>query len=212
VEASMSSHYLLSVSDLYCILCSYFILKNVPVHAAAAVNVKDESWNSDFDRPHDASEDDIDINNWSYLDQTAPSHDLLLDQDNNNSDGRDAVESKGNGAVESEQCFQDKDDDSAFVKDDDSAFVRDDDSAIVRNDDDSAFVKDNDSAIVKDDDSAFVRDDSKLPKPSSSWSQPPTIINVEERSTEDKKTIPCGMTMKPSEEEQGEKLSECKLI
>jgi hypothetical protein len=208
----MSSHYLLSVSDLYCILCSYFILKNVPVHAAAAVNVKDESWNSDFDRPHDASEDDIDINNWSYLDQTAPSHDLLLDQDNNNSDGRDAVESKGNGAVESEQCFQDKDDDSAFVKDDDSAFVRDDDSAIVRNDDDSAFVKDNDSAIVKDDDSAFVRDDSKLPKPSSSWSQPPTMINVEERSTEDKKTIPCGMTMKPSEEEQGEKLSECKLI
>ncbi len=208
----MSSHYLLSVSDLYCILCSYFILKNVPVHAAAAVNVKDESWNSDFDRPHDASEDDIDINNWSYLDQTAPSHDLLLDQDNNNSDGRDAVESKGNGAVESEQCFQDKDDDSAFVKDDDSAFVRDDDSAIVRNDDDSAFVKDNDSAIVKDDDSAFVRDDSKLPKPSSSWSQPPPIINVEERSTEDKKTIPCGMTMKPSEEEQGEKLSECKLI
>ena len=208
----MSSHYLLSVSDLYCILCSYFILKNVPVHAAAAVNVKDESWNSDFDRPHDASEDDIDINNWSYLDQTAPSHDLLLDQDNNNSDGRDAVESKGNGAVESEQCFQDKDDDSAFVKDDDSAFVRDDDSAIVRNDDDSAFVKENDSAIVKDDDSAFVRDDSKLPKPSSSWSQPPTIINVEERSTEDKKTIPCGMTMKPSEEEQGEKLSECKLI
>jgi hypothetical protein len=208
----MSSHYLLSVSDLYCILCSYFILKNVPVHAAAAVNVKDESWNSDFDRPHDASEDDIDINNWSYLDQTAPSHDLLLDQDNNNSDGRDAVESKGNGAVESEQCFQDKDDDSAFVKDDDSAFVRDDDSAIVRNDDDSAFVEENDSAIVKDDDSAFVRDDSKLPKPSSSWSQPPPIINVEERSTEDKKTIPCGMTMKPSEEEQGEKLSECKLI
>ena len=114
----MSSHYLLSVSDLYCILCSYFILKNVAVHAAASVNVKDESWNSDFDRPHDASEDDIDINNWSYLDQTAPSHDLLLDQDNNNSDGRDAVESKGNGAVESEQCFQDKDDDSAFVRDD----------------------------------------------------------------------------------------------
>ena len=108
---------------------SYFILKNVPVHAAAAVNVKDESWNSDFDRPHDASEDDIDINNWSYLDQTAPSHDLLLDQDNNNSDGRDAVESKENGAVESEQCFQDKDDDSAFVKADDSAFVRDDDSS-----------------------------------------------------------------------------------
>ena len=63
----------------------------------------------------------------------------------------------------------------AFVKDDDSAFVRDDDSAIVRNDDDSASVNDNDSAIKRDDDSAFVRDDSKLPKPSSSWSQPPTI-------------------------------------
>ena len=122
----MSSRYLLSVSDLYCILCSYFILKNVAVHAAASVNVKDESWNSDFDRPHDALEDDIDINNWSYLDQTAPSHDLLLDQDNNNSDGRDAVESKGNGAVESEQCIQNKDDGSAFVKEDDSAFVRDD--------------------------------------------------------------------------------------
>ena len=90
--------------------------------------------------------------------------------------------------------------------------MKDDDSAFVRNDDDSAFVKDNDSAIVKDDDSAFVRKDSNLPKPSSSWSQPPTIINVEEQSTEDKKTIPCGMTMKPSDEERGEKLSECKLI
>ncbi len=205
----MSSHYLLSVSDLYCILCSYFILKNVTVHAAASVNIKDETWNSVFDRPHDALEDDIDINIWSDVEETALSHDLCMDQDNINSDGRDAVESKGNGAVESEQCIQNKDDGSAFVKDDDSAFVRDDDSAIVRNDDDSAFVKDNDSAIVKDDDSAFVRDDSKLPKPSSSWSQPPTIINVEERSTEDKKTIPCGMTMKPSEEERGEKLSEC---
>ncbi len=49
----------------------------------------------------------------------------------------------------------------------------------------------------KDDDSAFVRDYNKLPKPSS-WSQPPTIINMDEQSTEDKKTIPCG---KPSEEE-----------
>ena len=48
-----------------------------------------------------------------------------------------------------------------------------------------------------------------LPKPSSSWSEPPTIINVEEQSTEDKKTIPCGMAMKPSVEERGEKLSEC---
>ena len=38
------------------------------------------------------------------------------------------------------------------------------------------------------------------------------MINVEERSTEEKKTIPCGMTMKPSEEERGEKLSECELI
>ena len=154
-------------------------------------------------------DDDIDINNWSDVEESALAHDTCMDHDIDSSDGRDAVESKENGAVESEQCFQDKDDDSAFVKDDDSAFVRDDDSAIVRNDDDSAFVEENDSAIVKDDDSAFVRDDSKLPKPSSSWSQPPTIINVEERSTEDKKTIPCGMTMKPSEEERGEKLSEC---
>ena len=101
----MSSHYLLSVSDLYCILCSYFILKNVAVHAAASVNVKDESWNSVYDRPHDALEDDIDINNWSDVEETALSHDLLLDQGNNNSDGRDAVESKENGVVESEQCF-----------------------------------------------------------------------------------------------------------
>ena len=185
-----------------------FILKNAADHAAASVNIKDKTWNSVFDRPHDALEDDIDINNWSDVEETALSHDLCMHQDNNNSDGRDAVESKENGSVESEQCFQDKDDDSAFVKDDDSAFVRDADSALVRNDDDSAFVKDNDSAIVRDDDSAFVRDDSKLPKPSSSWSQPPTIINVEERSTEDKKTIPCGMTIKPSVEEQGEKLSE----
>ena len=58
----MSSHYLLSVSDLYCILCSYFILKNAAVHAAASVNVKVETWNGDFDRPHDALEDVIDIN------------------------------------------------------------------------------------------------------------------------------------------------------
>ena len=196
MKASMSFHYLLNVSDLYFILCSYFILKNVNVHAAASVNIKNETWNSVYDRPHDALEDDIDINIWSDVEETAISHDLCMDQDNINSDGRDAVESKENGAVESEQFFQDKDDDSAFV----------------RNDDDSAFVKDNDSAIVKDDDSAFVRDDSKLPKPSSSWSQPPTIINVEERSTEEKKTIPCGMTMKPSEEERGEKLSECEFI
>ena len=166
MEASISSHYLLNISDLYCILCSYFILKNVAVHAAASVNIKDETWNSDFDRPHDALEDDIDINNWSDVEETALSHDICMHQDNINSDGRDAVESKENGAVESEQCFQDKDDDSAFVKDDDSAFVRDNDSAFVRNDDHSAFVKDNDSAIVRDDDSAFVRDDSKLHKPS----------------------------------------------
>ncbi len=79
----------------------------------------------------------------------------------------------------------------------------------MRNDDDSAFVKDNDSAIVRDDSSAFVRDESKLPKPSLSWSQPPTIKKVEEQSAEGKKTLPHEMTMKPSEEEQGEKLSEC---
>ena len=108
MKASMSSHYLLNVSDLYCILCSQIILKNVTVHAAASVNIKYETWNSVFDRPHDALEDDIDINIWSDVEETALSHDLLLDQDNINSDGRDAVESKGNGAVESEQCFQDR--------------------------------------------------------------------------------------------------------
>ena len=117
----------------------YFILKNVTVHAAASVNIKDETWNSVFDRPHDALEDDIDINIWSDVEETALSHHICMHQDNINSDGRDAVESKENGVVESEQCFQDKDDYSAFVKDDDSAFVRDDDSAFVRNDDDSAL-------------------------------------------------------------------------
>ena len=48
----------------------------------------DETWNSVYDRPHDALEDDIDINKWSDVDETAPSHDLLLDQDKNNSDGQ----------------------------------------------------------------------------------------------------------------------------
>ena len=98
MKASMSSHYLLIVSDLYCILHSYFILKNVAVHAAASVNIKDETWNSDFDRPHDALEDDIDINIWSDVEETALSHDICMHQDNINSDGRDAVESKENGA------------------------------------------------------------------------------------------------------------------
>ncbi len=58
--------------------------------------------------------------------------------------------------------------------------MRDDDSAFARDDDDSAFVKDNDSAIVKDDDSAYVRDGSKLPKPLFFWSQPPTILKINE--------------------------------
>ncbi len=144
----MSSHYLLNISDLYCILCSQFILKNAAVHAAASVNIKYESYN-DFNAPHDALnddalDDDIDINNWSGVEESALAHDTCMDHNIDNSDGRDAVESKENGAVECEQCFQDKDDDSAFVRDD-SAFVKDDDSSFVRNDDDSAFVKDNDS-------------------------------------------------------------------
>ena len=80
----MSSHYLLNVSDLYCILCSYFILKNVTVHAAASINIKDDTWNSVIDRPHDASEDDIDINIWSDVEETALSHDLCMHQDNIN--------------------------------------------------------------------------------------------------------------------------------
>ena len=61
MKASMSSHYLLNVSDLYCILCSQFILKNAVVHAAASVNINDETWNRGFDKPHDALEDDIDV-------------------------------------------------------------------------------------------------------------------------------------------------------
>ena len=194
---------MLTVSDAYGILCSQFILKNPTVHAEASVNMKDEAWNNDFDAPHDALDDDIDINNWSDVEETAIAHDTCMDQDTDSSDGRDAVESKENGVVDSEQRFQENDDDSAFVNDDDSTVVRDDDSA---------FVKDDDSAILRDDDSAFVRDDSKSPNPSSSWTQPPTKIKVEERSTEDKKPSPREMTMKPSEEEQGEKLSDCEYI
>ena len=70
----MSSHYLLNVSDVYCILCSYFILKNVAVHAAASVNIKDETWNSVFDRPHDASEDDIYILTFGVMLKKLPHH------------------------------------------------------------------------------------------------------------------------------------------
>ena len=88
--------------------------------------------------------------------------------------------------------------------------MKDEDSAIVK-DDDSTFVRDNDSAIVRDDDSAIVRDESKLPKPSSPWSHPPTIVKMEEQSTDDKKPLLHEMTMKPSEE-GGEKLSECEYI
>ena len=62
-------HYLLNKSYLYCILRSYFILKNVAVHPAASVNIKDETWNSVYDRPHDALEDDIDINIWSDIEK-----------------------------------------------------------------------------------------------------------------------------------------------
>ncbi len=48
-----------------------------------------------LDRPHDALEDDIDINNWSYLDQTAPSHDLLLDQETITVTGEMQMNEKG---------------------------------------------------------------------------------------------------------------------
>ncbi len=67
----MSSHYLLNVSDLYCILCSQFTLKNAAVHSAASVNIKDETWNSDFFATHGALQDDIDINNSSDVEETA---------------------------------------------------------------------------------------------------------------------------------------------
>ena len=101
----MPSHYFLNVSDSYCIHCSQFILKNAIVHAAPSVNIKDETCNNDFYATHDALEDDIDINTWSDVEETAPSHELCMHQDNIYSDGRDAVESRENGAVESEQCF-----------------------------------------------------------------------------------------------------------
>ena len=90
--------------------------------------MKDETWNNYFSAPHDALDDDIDINNWSDVEETAISHDTCMDQDTDSLDGRDAVESKENGVFNSEQCFQGKDDDSAFVNDDDSTVVRDDDS------------------------------------------------------------------------------------
>ncbi len=59
MKASVSSHYLLNISDSCCILCSQFILKNATVHAALSVNTKDETFNNDFDASHDALEDDI---------------------------------------------------------------------------------------------------------------------------------------------------------
>ncbi len=69
-----------------------FILKNVADHAAASVNIKGETWNSVFDRPYDALEDDIDINNSSDVEEIALSHDIRMHQDNINSDWRDSVE------------------------------------------------------------------------------------------------------------------------
>ena len=97
MKASMSSHYLLNLSDLYFILCSQFILKNATVHAVSSVNIKDESFN-DFDAPHDALDEDIEINNWSDIEESVLAHDACMGHDINNSDERDAVESKENGA------------------------------------------------------------------------------------------------------------------
>ncbi len=101
---------MLTVSNAYGFLCSQFILKNPTVHAEASVNMKDEAWNNDFDAPHDALDDDIDINNLSDVEESALAHDACVDQDIGNSDGRDAVESKEKGVVTSDQSFQDKDD------------------------------------------------------------------------------------------------------
>ncbi len=52
-----------------------------------------------------ALEDDIDITDWRDVEKTALSHNLCLNNDTIDSDGRYAVESKENGIVESEQCF-----------------------------------------------------------------------------------------------------------
>ena len=85
--------FLLLASCIWFIFYPLFILKNAADHAAASVNIKDETWNSVYDRTHDALEGDIDINNWSDVEETALSHDLCMHQDNINSDGRNAVES-----------------------------------------------------------------------------------------------------------------------
>ena len=58
MKVFMSSHYLLKVSYSSFILCSQFIPKNAIVHAASSVNIKDKTCNNDFNKPHDALNDD----------------------------------------------------------------------------------------------------------------------------------------------------------
>ncbi len=65
------------------------------------VNIKDESYNH-FDAPDDALDDDIDMNNWSHVEESALPHDACVDYDIDKSDGRDEVKSIKEGAVESE--------------------------------------------------------------------------------------------------------------
>ena len=57
-----------------------FILKNAADHAAASVNINDETCNNDIDAPHDASDDDIEINNLSDVEESALAHDTCMDQ------------------------------------------------------------------------------------------------------------------------------------
>ncbi len=57
------------------------------------VNIKDDHFH-DFDATHDALDDDMDINNLSDVEESALAHDACVDHDIDNSDRRDAVESK----------------------------------------------------------------------------------------------------------------------
>lgn len=66
------------------------------------VNVKDES-NHDFNTPHNALDDYININNWRDVEKSALAPDAHVDLDIDNSDRRNAVQAKKNGTVESEK-------------------------------------------------------------------------------------------------------------
>ncbi len=43
--------------------------------------LKDDTYNNDFDELHDALDDDIDINNWSDVEESVLAHDAYVDHD-----------------------------------------------------------------------------------------------------------------------------------